>query len=490
MAFGFPPKYSETVHLYGPDTEHFLLIALEAAKRQGWNISIISSTGFVAYTRFSWRSWSEKVTVSIEHSAAHIRSECTGNQVFDSGKNKRNIEQLLECIDEVRITLTQEAIDTGLESLRTDHNTFADEQPLFPPGGEQGNGFLALFKPREGYFMTPVLAGINILIYLIMVFAGVNIFQPDNQSLIDWGANFRPLTLEGEWWRLLTACFIHIGVLHLLLNMYALLYIGLLLEPYLGKTRFLAAYLLSGIFASLTSLWWHDLTVSAGASGAIFGMYGVFLALLTTSFIERSAKRALLASIAFFVVYNILNGLKPGSGIDNAAHIGGLLGGLVTGYALMPSLRQYHDNTVKFSIIGMLTIILLFTGFYTFRNLPNDIVRYDEKMQRFVSLESMAMEVLQRPAGTPDELLLSELRERGIYYWKESLEIMEEIEHMKLPDALIRRNIKMKEYCELRIKSYELLYKSIAEHTDQYDSEINNYVQKIDAIIRELTTQQ
>lgn len=490
MAFGFPPKYSENIHLYDWDKEEFIFTALEAAKQQNWNISSISSTGFVAYTPFSWRSWSEKVTVSIADDIAHIRSECTGNQLFDSGKNKKNIKQLLESIDVVRTTLTREAIDAGLESLRADYNIIADEQLLFSPDSNEDSGFLSLFKPRKGYFMTPILVGINILVFIIMVLSGVDVFQPDTQSLIDWGANFKPLTLEGEWWRLFTACFIHIGVFHLLLNMYALLYIGLMLEPYLGKSRFLVAYLLSGVFASMASLWWHDLTVSAGASGAIFGMYGVFLALLTTSLIEKSAQKALLVSIVFFIVYNILNGLKPGSGIDNAAHIGGLLSGLVTGYVLVPSLRQYYDNTIKFSTIGMLTIALLFTGFYLFRSLPNDIARYDEKMQRFVSLESMALEVLQLPESTPEDRLLAELRERGIYYWRESLGIMEEVEQMQLPEPLIQRNAKLKEYCELRIKSYELLYKSIAEDTDQYDDEINSCVKKIEVIINELSAQQ
>ncbi len=107
-----------------------------------------------------------------------------------------------------------------------------------------------------------------------MILTGVDIMVPDTESLIAWGANFRPITLAGEWWRLLTSCFLHIGIIHLLMNLYALMYIGIQLEPHLGKTRFLAAYLLTGIAGSANSLYWHEFTVSAGASGAIFGMYG------------------------------------------------------------------------------------------------------------------------------------------------------------------------------------------------------------------------
>ena len=127
------------------------------------------------------------------------------------------------------------------------------------------------------------------------------------------------------------------------------LYIGLLLEPRLGTIRFLGAYILTGIAASITSLWWHDLTISAGASGAIFGMYGVFLAMLTTNLIEKSARKALLTSIGVFVFYNLVNGMK--GGIDNAAHIGGLVSGLLTGYAFYPSLKRPEAINLKFSLI-------------------------------------------------------------------------------------------------------------------------------------------
>ncbi len=171
-----------------------------------------------------------------------------------------------------------------------------------------------------------------------MVMSGVDIMFPDSASLIKWGANFTFLTLKGEWWRLISSCFLHIGIAHLFFNMYALMYIGLLLEPHLGKTRFITAYLITGIAASMTSLWWHDRALSAGASGAIFGMYGVFLAMLTTNIIKNSSRKALLTSIAFFVGYNLIGGMEYG--IDNAAHIGGLISGIIIGYAYVTGLKN------------------------------------------------------------------------------------------------------------------------------------------------------
>jgi rhomboid protease GluP len=190
-----------------------------------------------------------------------------------------------------------------------------------------------------------------------MVAAGADILQPTSAMLLEWGANYKPFTLGGQWWRLLTACFLHIGVVHLLLNMYALFSIGFLLEPYLGRRRFLAAYVLTGLVASLTSLWWHKGSVSAGASGAIFGMYGVFLALLTTDLIDSSARRPLLISIILFTGYNLLGGLKEG--IDNAAHVGGLISGAAIGYAFLPSLKHPDSQALKFGTLLLVNAVVL-----------------------------------------------------------------------------------------------------------------------------------
>lgn len=492
MAFGFSPKHAQDYQLDNLDKEHFLVFAIEAAFKLDWNVSFVSETGFIAYTKFSWSSWSEEVTVKIDNGIANIKSECTGSQLMDWGKNKKNVEALLTKLEEVKSVMTQDESETKLTELRQGYASKEDDILSKPPSTtkEKITDFFSVFKPTEGYFVSPILININLLVFIVMVISGVHILLPENQDLLNWGANFRPMTLEGQWWRLFTACFLHIGILHLLLNMYALLYIGLLLEPYLGKTRFLAAYLISGIAASMTSLWWHDLTISAGASGAIFGMYGLFLALLTTNLLDKSVKKALLTSIAVFVVYNILNGLKPNSGIDNAAHIGGLLSGLVIGYAFVPSLKQFENKAIKFSTIGALTVVLLISSFTVYKSLPNDIAKYDVKMKEFVSMESMALEVYNLPEGTPNEKILSEIKDRGLYYWNENIKLIDGFKDLDLPLPIRARNTKLKEYCELRIKSYELIYKAIEEDTDKYQNEINEYNQKIEKIISELTGKQ
>lgn len=492
MALGFSPKHVQNFQFDNLDKEKFLVLAIEAAYKLNWNVSFVSETGFIAYTKYSWSSWSEEVSVKIDNGVANLKSECTGNQLMDWGKNKKNVEALLAKFETVKSVMTQEEIETKLVELRQGYATKEDDILSKPPSTskEKITDFFSIFKPTEGYFITPILININLLVFIAMLISGVHILMPENQDLLNWGANFRPLTLEGQWWRLFTACFVHIGILHLLLNMFALLYIGLLLEPYLGRTRFLAAYLISGIAASIASLWWHDLNISAGASGAIFGLYGVFLALLTTNFLDKSVKKALLTSIVVFVVYNILNGMKPNSGIDNAAHIGGLLSGLIIGYAFVPSLKQFENKAIKFSTIGALTIALLISSFTVYKTLPNDIGQYEKELQQFVSMEAMALEVYNLPEGTPDEKILSEIKNRGLYYWNENLKLIDSFKRLDLPLQVRVRNRKLKEYCELRIRSYELIYKAIEEDTDIYENEINEYNKKIETIIAELTGKQ
>lgn len=485
MAFGLSPKYVQQFPLEELTPEQFLVMALEAAKKIGWNIGFISEQGFTAYTSFSLSSYSEEIKVTIDNEVATIKSECTGNQLADWGKNKRNINDFDDAFIGLRYTITPEEHTQKWEALK--ENIISLEETNFQQATatkEKITDIFSIFKPVQGYFITPVLINLNILLFTIMAISGVSILSPDSESLIRWGANFRPVTLEGQWWRLITCCFLHIGILHLLMNMYALVYIGLLLEPHLGKGRFAAAYLLTGIAASLTSLCWHDLTISAGASGAIFGMYGVFLAMLTTNLIEKSARKALLASIGIFVVYNLANGIK--GNIDNAAHIGGLISGLIIGYIFYPGLKNPAAVKLKYAPIGLMTILVLSVSFVVLKKIPNDLGKYDSEIKKFVSMEQTALQVFRLPQNAPKEKILSGLKENGIYYWEKCIKLISDIDRLNLPEAIHSRNKKLITYCELRIKSYDLIYKTVSEDTQQYTEEVQEYNRKIENIINGL----
>ncbi|KUG06969.1 rhomboid family intramembrane serine protease [Solirubrum puertoriconensis] len=196
-----------------------------------------------------------------------------------------------------------------------------------PPATIPGIGVVAV---------TLALACLNLLVYLLMVASGVDAVEPAGRDLILWGSNFTPLTLGGQWWRLLTACALHGGLWHLLLNTYALLFIGALLEPLVGRWRLLVLYWLSGLGGSLASLWWHSAGVnSVGASGAIFGLYGAMLTLAAThaTRLSRSARAALFVHTLYLVGTNFASNLNPN--VDHAAHLGGLLAGALLAWPLL-----------------------------------------------------------------------------------------------------------------------------------------------------------
>ena len=215
--------------------------------------------------------------------------------------------------------------------------------------------------PLRRVIVTPVLLGLIILLYVVMVFAGVSPFTPTISNLLAWGADFEPLSLGGQWWRMATAMFLHIGVVHLALNGWCLWRLGVVAERLLGSGQFALLYFVSGLGGSVLSLAVHPQIVSAGASGAIFGVAGALVALqylrnlpLAAGFIQHNFK-----SIAPFVLYNLIDGLKS-PGIDNSGHVGGLVTGLVLGVLLpLPSTTRAPTQRARTTAVvsGVLGLI-------------------------------------------------------------------------------------------------------------------------------------
>lgn len=186
--------------------------------------------------------------------------------------------------------------------------------------------------PKGDHFATSIILDLNILVFLFMVFSGVNIISPNGMELLQWGANRRLETTGGEWWRLLSSMFLHGGIMHLILNISGLVIAAIFVEPLLGRKKYFILYILSGLCGSLASIWWYPNTISVGASGAIFGLYGAILGLLLTNAFPEGGKKGILMMIGIYVGINLLWGLT--GGIDNAAHIGGLLSGALIGIIL------------------------------------------------------------------------------------------------------------------------------------------------------------
>ena len=186
-----------------------------------------------------------------------------------------------------------------------------------------------LFIPSRRFLATPLLIDFTLLVFGLMVLSGVSATNPTGRQLVLWGSNVSGLTLHGQPWRLLTSVFVHAGLSHLLLNLFSLWLLGLLVEDRVGPLRLLLVYLACGVGGSLASLWWHESGInSVGASGAIFGLYGLLLALLLGKklVLDKSDRRAMLGLVLYLVFSNLLSGLS--GNIDNAAHVGGLAMGL------------------------------------------------------------------------------------------------------------------------------------------------------------------
>jgi rhomboid protease GluP len=189
----------------------------------------------------------------------------------------------------------------------------------------------ALFLPTRANYGLPLLVDTNIAVYLAMALSGAGVMSVQSDDLIAWGGNYAPALHGMGWLRLLTSQFVHAGAMHIINNMYGLLVAAIFLAPAARNAWLLLAYLLCGLGGSLASTWVHPDTVSVGASGAIFGLYGIamMLTLLGDAHFEKIRKPILLNAAAFVVINLVLGALTPG--IDNAAHVGGLAVGAVLG---------------------------------------------------------------------------------------------------------------------------------------------------------------
>jgi membrane associated rhomboid family serine protease len=211
---------------------------------------------------------------------------------------------------------------------------------------------------------TPVTVGlvaINVLVFLAMALSG--------QTLTEWGSNFGPYTTSGEWWRLLTALFLHGGVLHLVFNMWALASFGPLAERLYGSVNYLILYLVAGVAGSLASLSWRPDVNGVGASGAILGILGALLAaqLRGGESFPGNIVRPLRNTTLVFLGWTLYAGFSS-KGIDNAAHLGGVAAGFLLGlFAARPITgeRLSSRNELR-RVIQMMSLgaTLLVGGFY------------------------------------------------------------------------------------------------------------------------------
>ncbi len=229
-----------------------------------------------------------------------------------------------------------------------------EQTTVYAPGEPADTPVRSEWDPRSAPG-TYTLITANVAVFLWMVHSGVSWTNPEPDQLVHFGANSTRLVLEGQWYRMFTAIFVHIGILHIATNMWCLWNLGLLGEPLLGPFGLCAVYVLTGVAGNLLSNA-VNLTLAmatqngailnipgAGASGAVFGIAGILIVLLSNRKlpIPWPELKRLRTSVVRFAVINLVIGgstllLNSPIRIDNSAHIGGFLSGLALGPGLVP----------------------------------------------------------------------------------------------------------------------------------------------------------
>jgi rhomboid protease GluP len=255
-----------------------------------------------------------------------------------------------------------------------------------------------MHSPARAVPVTVTLIALNVLVFLLMARLSLSPWSLTHADPLAWGANFGPATQDGQWWRLLTAVFVHFGVLHVALNMWALWDVGRLIERLLGRWRYTLLYLGAGTVGNLLSLAVQgNEKVTGGASGAIFGLYGALIVFLWRErrqvdpdefrwlFTVAIAFSGLMLALGFFI-----------PAIDNAAHGGGLLAGGLLGSLLArpwrpgsPLARTQAPWAGALSVVGLLAL---------FASISPPLYRYQEELRARAAIQRFEAEEQTRAA--------------------------------------------------------------------------------------------
>jgi|GEM_PF-67425 len=316
--------------------------------------------------------------------------------------------------------------------------------------------------------VTPALIAANVAMFVVMAALGAGFFMPDPQLMVQWGANFGPLTCHGQWWRLFSSLFLHFGMLHLLMNMYILRDIGPVVERMLGPVGFAIGYLVSGFFGSVASVWWHGAIVSAGATGAICGVFGMLLGLVTVH--QHSIPAAIIRehrtnAIMFVVLSTALASAIPG--IDIAAHLGGFVAGFLCGLVqrgnqLFGAGRRISRNlglAAAASVAGVVAIYFLSTRSADIVALSIQAGKVDTAADA-----SFAASMQRQESGSQTAVATSaEIRTAILPMYDDLADQLKRVPRQKGIEQ-DRLRTTLAEYVELKREAWELMRESIANN--------------------------
>ena len=272
---------------------------------------------------------------------------------------------------------------------------------------------IARSNPRSFLPATVGILAVCLVVFGAMVATGASPIAPSIKTLLAWGASYGPDIKAGQWWRLVTSVFVHIGLIHLFFNAYATWILGRQVEFHQGAGRLLAYFGLGALLGGAASLWWTPLVVSAGASGGLFGVLGGLAGFCVRYWGELPSlmRRGLRSALVAMLFYNALFLLVPV--IDAAAHVGGFLGGLLMGLVLSRN-PQVPRRPGPGAVLAALCLVAATAAFtvWAVRRVPGS----DPIRQRRVWQPDRAVEEAKDAVAKGRELLrqyLEALRKSG-----------------------------------------------------------------------------
>jgi rhomboid protease GluP len=493
------PKQEQTITVNGLDKESILAVCYTSFKQLNWVTRFAGEERLLGATPKKWNANSQPVIATAADNTLTVSSETTAGELMDvMGKNKKNVTAFLTAFELAKTSMQPADYEENkkvLTALREETDRVVAAEKVQAAEIDK-----AMNLSGSNLYATYTIIAINIMVFILMAIDGAGIMEPNGLVHLKWGSNFAPLTLSGDWWRLITNIFIHFGIIHLAMNMYCFYIAGVYLERLLGKPRYITAYLCTGVLASLTSLWWHKTPVnSAGASGAIFGMYGLFLAFLTTSLIPGKVRKSLFQSIGIFIVYNLAFGMKDG--VDNSAHVGGLLSGFIIGYIYIAGIKKEKQ---ELPVKWMLPLVIAATTGIAFYYLQHhrssaetrqevlteiksagykDNTKFDDAYNRFIVMQDTALSVLKDTTIT-DEVRNKQLKEKSLPAWDKAATLAKEMQSFDVSDQAHKKAGNVLLYIQLRKQEIEVIDEIITHKAGI--SQLNEVRTKINAVVETL----
>ena len=336
----------------------------------------------------------------------------------------------------------------------------------------------------------PTIVGANVFVFVAMLVAGAGLLGPGINMMVQWGANCGPLTMNGQWWRLLTCMFLHFGLLHIGFNMYVLWQIGHFVERLVGNTGLLLLYVTSGIAASIASLAWNPAQVSAGASGAVFGVCGALLGfiVLRRDTIPLEVIKSLRSSMVTFLVYNAVFALMLPF-IDWAAHAGGFVYGVFCGAMLSQPVISESTRTrwIRNGILTAISAVVLPGAVLLLPPLPSDVMTSLDEILRVDAItrsQTVALIDQWQNNAVTDEQIVDSLKNDMLPKWQQTIDEIDAFGKQTVikPEILAR----LRSYLVKRLESVQLLVDGIRTGNPQKLGQANKAWNDADALVEHL----